>query len=60
LCFQHGYFNALRAEVAADNVKVSIVCPGPVESEISLKTHRNPNNPVQVRAMKNQFTVDRN
>lgn len=43
----HGYFNALRAEVATENVKVSIVCPGPVESEISTKSHRNPNNPHQ-------------
>lgn len=29
-----GYFNALRTEVAADGVAVTIVCPGPVVSEI--------------------------
>jgi len=43
----HGYFDALRAEVAGNNVSVSLVCPGPVESEIAEKAHRNPNNPTQ-------------
>ena len=38
----HGYFNALRAEVAKDGINVLIICPGPVESEISSKAHRNP------------------
>lgn len=32
------YFNALRMEVADRNVDVSLVCPGPVESEVSLST----------------------
>lgn len=45
---QHGYFNALRAEVANKNISVSIVCPGPVESEIADKALRNPNHPKQV------------
>jgi dehydrogenase/reductase SDR family member 7 len=31
----HGYFDALRSEVSSKNVNVQIVCPGPVESEIS-------------------------
>lgn len=43
----HGYFDALRSEVSTHNVKVSIICPGPVESEISEKTLRNPNRPKQ-------------
>jgi dehydrogenase/reductase SDR family protein 7 len=38
----HGYFNGLRGEVAKDGINVLIVCPGPVESEISAKAHRNP------------------
>ncbi len=50
LCFQHGYFNALRAELQVNNVWVSIVCPGPVESEIADKALRNPNFPKQVNA----------
>lgn len=33
----HGYFNALRSEVSNLGVSISIVCPGPVESEISSK-----------------------
>jgi dehydrogenase/reductase SDR family protein 7 len=42
----HGYFNALRSEVAQHGLSVLLVCPGPVESEISSKAHRNPNLPV--------------
>lgn len=38
----HGYFNALRAEVAQHGISVLLVCPGPVESEISSKAYRNP------------------
>ena len=37
-----GYFGALRAEVASDGVKIMLVCPGPVESEISDKCIRDP------------------
>lgn len=48
----HGYFNALRAEVDMYNIGVTIICPGPVESEISAKAHRNPNNPVGVEGEK--------
>ena len=44
----HGYFDALRAEVADKNVSVSIVCPGPVESEITTKTIRDPTKPPSV------------
>lgn len=36
----HGYFNALRAEVAQHGINVLIACPGPVESEISAKAYR--------------------
>ena len=32
----HGFFNALRAEVHAQGVRVSVVCPGYVRTEISL------------------------
>jgi dehydrogenase/reductase SDR family protein 7 len=42
----HGYFNGLRGEVSKDNISVLIVCPGPVESEISSKAYRNPALPV--------------
>jgi dehydrogenase/reductase SDR family protein 7 len=31
---QHGYFEALRAELGNTGVKVVMVCPGPVTSEI--------------------------
>jgi len=33
----HGYFDAIRAEVSRDGVKVLMVCPGPVKSEIVAK-----------------------
>ena len=33
LCMQ-GYFNALRMEVADSEVKVLLVCPGPVQTEL--------------------------
>lgn len=36
----HGYFDALRAEVHYKNVNIQIVCPGPVESEISIHAIR--------------------
>eukprot|EP01040_Poterioochromonas_malhamensis_P002516 gene2516-2673_t len=40
-----GFFNGLRSEVAPDNIQISIVCPGPVESEIASNAHKNPNLP---------------
>jgi short-subunit dehydrogenase len=45
---QHGYFDALRAEVQPHNISVSIICPGPVESEIADHAYRDPKFPVQV------------
>lgn len=49
----HGYFNALRSEISGvHNVQVSVICPGPVESEISLKSLRDPTLPVQVEGKK--------
>ena len=44
----HGYFNALRGEVGMHNIGITIICPGPVESEIASKAHRNPEYPVGV------------
>eukprot|EP00602_Paraphysomonas_sp_CaronLab_P009734 CAMPEP_0185023794 /NCGR_PEP_ID=MMETSP1103-20130426/6416_1 /TAXON_ID=36769 /ORGANISM="Paraphysomonas bandaiensis, Strain Caron Lab Isolate" /LENGTH=266 /DNA_ID=CAMNT_0027556545 /DNA_START=78 /DNA_END=875 /DNA_ORIENTATION=+ len=38
----HGYFDALRAEMSINNISVTIVCPGPVESDIHLHTVRKP------------------
>jgi len=39
---QHGYFDALRAEVGGQhNINVLLVCPGPVESEITKHVIRN-------------------
>jgi short-subunit dehydrogenase len=32
----HGYFDSLRAELAADGVKVTLVCPGYVATDISM------------------------
>jgi short-subunit dehydrogenase len=32
----HGYFDSLRAEVWQDNIKVTIICPGFVKTNISL------------------------
>ena len=31
----HGYFDALRAELYNDNIKVTIICPGYVQTQIS-------------------------
>jgi len=33
----HGYFDAIRSEVSRDGIKVLVVCPGPVKSEIVAK-----------------------
>mmetsp|Transcript_26079 Transcript_26079/g.57739 ORF Transcript_26079/g.57739 Transcript_26079/m.57739 type:complete len:318 (+) Transcript_26079:112-1065(+) len=44
----HGYFNALRAEVGSRGVGVTIICPGPVVSEIADKAHRNSELPAGV------------
>lgn len=43
----HGFYNSLRTEVSEHNISVSIICPGPVESEIHLTTIKNPENPTQ-------------
>ncbi|MCP9493609.1 MAG: SDR family oxidoreductase [Pyrinomonadaceae bacterium MAG19_C2-C3] len=32
----HGFFNSLRAEVWRENVKVTIVCPGYIHTEVSI------------------------
>jgi len=32
----HGYFDSLRAEVWRDNVKITMVCPGYVRTEVSI------------------------
>lgn len=32
----HGYFDALRAEVFSSNIKVSLICPGYIKTNISL------------------------
>jgi short-subunit dehydrogenase len=39
----------MRSEVEEHNIKVAIVCPGPVESEIANHAHKNPNYPAVVR-----------
>lgn len=36
----HGYFDALRSEVNYKNVNIQLVCPGPVESEITVHAVR--------------------
>lgn len=42
----HGYFEAVRAEMEVlNNISVSIVCPGPVESEIGMHAHKDPTLP---------------
>jgi short-subunit dehydrogenase len=41
----HGYFDALRAEVGRDNINVLMICPGPVESEITTNLIRAPGRP---------------
>lgn len=33
----HGFFDALRGELIADGVGVTIICPGPVDTEISAR-----------------------
>jgi short-subunit dehydrogenase len=32
----HGFFESLRAEVFRDNIKISIICPGKIKTNISL------------------------
>lgn len=32
----HGYFEVLRAEVAAENIKVTIICPGYVHTNVTI------------------------
>ncbi|MBN4072194.1 SDR family oxidoreductase [Flavobacteriales bacterium AH-315-E23] len=32
----HGYFESLRAELHADNIKVTIICPGRIKTNISI------------------------
>jgi len=32
----HGYYDSLRAEVAKDNVQITLICPGYIKTEISL------------------------
>lgn len=41
-----------RSEVSVHKVSVHIVCPGPVESEISSKSYVNPSYPRQVEGQK--------
>ena len=48
----HGYFDALRAEVSFKNVNIQLVCPGPVESEISMHSVRGENTKVSVEEKK--------
>ncbi|MDJ0554843.1 MAG: SDR family oxidoreductase [Microcoleaceae cyanobacterium MO_207.B10] len=32
----HGYFDSLRTEVAKDNIKVTLICPGYIQTEVSV------------------------
>lgn len=41
----HGYYNALRTEVSSRGIDVTLLCPGPVESEIGKHYHANPSLP---------------
>ena len=43
----HGYFDALRVELAKKNVSVSIACPGPVVSDIGKHIHGLPESPAE-------------
>ena len=36
----HGYFDSLRSEVAPDNIKVSIICPGYVQTNVTINALR--------------------
>lgn len=36
----HGYFESLRLELEKNNIKVLLVCPGKIETEISVKAAR--------------------
>jgi dehydrogenase/reductase SDR family protein 7 len=42
-----GYYDAFRSEVAVNNIAVTMICPGPVESEITLHTIRDHSLPKQ-------------
>jgi short-subunit dehydrogenase len=45
----NGYYDALRAEYHTKNITVSVVCPGPVTSEIGDKAWKAPGYNVKVR-----------
>lgn len=36
----HGYFDGLRSEVSGDGIGVRMICPGPVQSEISAHAYK--------------------
>jgi dehydrogenase/reductase SDR family member 7 len=52
-----GYFDALRAEVASDGIKVLTVCPGPVVSEIVDHSMRSPG--VEISDEPGKMTTER-
>lgn len=49
----HGFFDSLRAEVFASGLRVTLVCPGFVATDITLSALRGDGSPLGVRAEKN-------
>lgn len=46
----HGYFDTLRAEVAADNIKVTVICPGYVRTNVTINALKGDGSANQVMA----------
>lgn len=46
----HGYFDTLRAEVAADHIKVTVICPGYVRTNVTINALKGDGSANQVMA----------
>jgi short-subunit dehydrogenase len=46
----HGFFDSLRAEVYADNIKVTIICPGYVRTNVTINALRGDGTPLNKMA----------
>jgi len=54
-----GYYNALRSEVSIHDITISIICPGPVVSEISDKAYQAVSNDVKKVEETGKMTTER-
>lgn len=56
----HGFFDSLRAEVYQNNIKVTLVCPGFVQTQVSMNSLTGDGSPQQImdQATSNGLSVD--